>query len=304
MELLETMSPENSCKKIIGVQNNEKRSTLLKALKDSFSLPKEGNPNQLITAFDISLNYNMTAELLHRFGICLTRKEILNYLQSFGYSPSSINIGMSTRTSNYYNLFNKRPLKSTHGAFVYTFAEIIVLLNQSYTKLDKLISESFSSFNFTNESGLYILTNQIILRDVNEELYNYFLLNPESIFEISPRKYEELVADIFKNSGYDVELTPSTGDGGYDIIAIQNNKLTGCKKYLIECKRYKRERKVGIGVVRNLYGIVNLESATKGIITTTSSYTKGAKELAKNNQYKINLLDYNNLRDWVKSMSM
>src|SRR6266550_4433098 len=58
--------------------------------------------------------------------------------------------------------------------------------------------------------------------------------NPASIFGISPREFEEIIAEIFHQKGFHVELTKQTADGGRDIIAI-HNKLNIHSKYIIEC---------------------------------------------------------------------
>src|SRR5438874_3653029 len=86
--------------------------------------------------------------------------------------------------------------------------------------------------------------------------------NPASIFAISPREFEEIIAEIFHQKGFHVELTRQTADGGRDIIAI-HNKLNIRSKYIIECKRYAPERKVSVELVRSLLGVKTSENANK-----------------------------------------
>jgi len=52
-----------------------------------------------------------------------------------------------------------------------------------------------------------------------------------------------------------------------------------------------------------LFGVVNHKGATKGVITTTSSFTKGANEFATINKNSISLKDFNNIRDWLNVLS-
>ncbi len=66
-----------------------------------------------------------------------------------------------------------------------------------------------------------------------------------------------------------------TRDGGRDIVAI-GEKARSLLKYIIECKRHRKDRKVGISYVRALYGVKLSEGATKAILATTSGFTKGA----------------------------
>jgi len=102
----------------------------------------------------------------------------------------------------------------------------------------------------------------------------------EHLMEISPRSFECIVEQLYKEMGFDTELTPEKGDGGRDIIAEKND--TGRKeKTLIECKRYKKP--VGVKLVRELMGVISNEKVNKGVIVTSSSFTRGARELANEN---------------------
>lgn len=69
--------------------------------------------------------------------------------------------------------------------------------------------------------------------------------------------------------------------------------------FLVECKKYDISNPVGVAVVRELYGVVEAERATGGLLVTTSTFTKGAKEFQKNNRYKMTLADYINLTSWL-----
>ena len=62
-------------------------------------------------------------------------------------------------------------------------------------------------------------------------------------------------------------------------------------KIVIQSKRYTNV--VGVSAVRDLYGTVMNEGATKGILVTTSHYGNDAYEFAKGKP--ITLLDGNNL---------
>jgi len=137
-------------------------------------------------------------------------------------------------------------------------------------------------------------------KDVEAEMFAYFERNPERLYSLEPRKFEEFVAAIFKNHGFSVKLTPETRDGGADIIAVERSSLTGESIHLIECKRYAPNRNVGIGVVQRLLGTVTQLRATKGIIVTTSFFTKDARAVAQDTKHTLTLRDYNNILEWLK----
>jgi restriction endonuclease Mrr len=139
----------------------------------------------------------------------------------------------------------------------------------------------------------------IIITDINEEVKNYFKKHPDKLFELNPRKFEELVASILEDMGLSVELTQATRDGGSDIIASIKNSLASFL-ILVECKRYAPDNKVDVTIVRSVAGVHMLKQPSKSIIVTTSTFTRDAKEEA--NKYKglIELKDYENLKEWLK----
>ena len=79
---------------------------------------------------------------------------------------------------------------------------------------------------------------RIDLTEINDELIKYLAQHPEKMHDMAPRKFEELVAAIFRAKGYTVELTPATRDGGFDVRAFHRNDI-GLFLTLIECKRYR-----------------------------------------------------------------
>ena len=78
----------------------------------------------------------------------------------------------------------------------------------------------------------------------NDELMDALKINPELLRDLPPRRFEEIVANILARQGYQVELTPASGDGGFDIYAAKSETL-GRFLYLVECKRYAPLRKWG-----------------------------------------------------------
>ncbi len=95
-------------------------------------------------------------------------------------------------------------------------------------------------------------------------------MRPEDLFQLPPRRFEELVAHIFERFGYAVELTPESNDGGYDVIASRRAEID--IRVLIECKRYTPPYKVGRPTLQRLLGVVSdrRQHATKAVLATTS----------------------------------
>lgn len=125
------------------------------------------------------------------------------------------------------------------------------------------------------------------------------LKDPDSIYKMHPRRFEELVAELLSARGFDVQLTPPSGDGGRDILASKETDL-GRLLHLVECKRYAPHRPIGVGLVTTLYGTVETERATNGVLVTTSRFTKGAIQKASQLEYRIDLKDYEALKKWLR----
>lgn len=123
--------------------------------------------------------------------------------------------------------------------------------------------------------------------------------SPRLLHELTPRSFEELVADLLARDGLQPTLTPVSGDGGRDILVYHNSPL-GRHLYLVECKKWSPDRPIGVAVVRQLYGVVSLERATAGLIVSTSSFTKGATDFANTVPYQMQLRGYEQLLDWLK----
>ncbi len=103
----------------------------------------------------------------------------------------------------------------------------------------------------------------------------------DDILSLSPREFEELVAKLFEEMGYEVEVTKASADGGYDVVAFyQPPALPGSKlKFIIECKRWK-DKKVGALELGRLVEAIVKEGADGGIFITTSGFTEQALEEA------------------------
>lgn len=129
--------------------------------------------------------------------------------------------------------------------------------------------------------------------------------SPEDLFRMPDRELEELVADLVRRDSPDarVELTPKSRDGGRDIL-VWAEDLFGARLNLIECKRYSPGNHVGVGVVRSLVGVMDVEGAHSAMIVTTSRFTIPAHEFAegfarRNAPRKVALNGLDFLAEWI-----
>jgi hypothetical protein len=125
---------------------------------------------------------------------------------------------------------------------------------------------------------------------------------PEMIRRLDPRKFEELVAELLSIQGFEVELTDRMGDGGIDLIAKQETSV-GPNIFLIECKSYAKNRAVPVQAIRALHGITEIRKAAKGILVTTSHFSKQAEQYAEATSGRIQLVDFDKIREWLEHVT-
>ncbi|WP_375776031.1 restriction endonuclease [Bradyrhizobium sp. ma5] len=115
-----------------------------------------------------------------------------------------------------------------------------------------------------------------------------------NIAAIGWEEFEHLIRQLFEKEfsagGGEVKVTQASRDGGVDAIAFDPDPIRG-GKIVIQAKRYTNT--VDVSAVRDLYGTVLAEGATKGIIVTTSSFGPDSHRFAKGKP--LTLLDGNNL---------
>jgi Restriction endonuclease len=126
---------------------------------------------------------------------------------------------------------------------------------------------------------------------------------PQELLSLDSRRFEELIAELLSREGMGVQLTPAARDGGRDILAFADT-IAGRHLYLVECKRYRPDRPVRVGWVRSLYGVVEHERATAGILVTTSYFTQSAQRFAGELKNRISLKDYEELVAWLRKIKL
>jgi len=128
-------------------------------------------------------------------------------------------------------------------------------------------------------------------------LYKALEAHPDLMKALDWRTFEKLMADIIETFGYSVELMQGTKDGGIDIIAFGRPEPWKLHKYIVQAKRW--ENRVGVEPVQRLLFLHDHLGATRSCLATTSTFTRGAWQLAQTYQWKLELQDYEGLRQWI-----
>ena len=129
-------------------------------------------------------------------------------------------------------------------------------------------------------SGAVGCLMELDLTDISlplDEVRKYLCAKQDSIFDVHPRKLEDIVCSIFNDLGWSARATAYSGDRGIDVI------LEGCDGTTIgiQVKRYKKERRIEAEQIRSLAGALMQGGHTKGIFVATSIYRSGAKQTAQ-----------------------
>ncbi len=188
----------------------------------------------------------------------------------------------------------------------YRFSEGEVSFETEAKAIDKLtskmkqISKAGKIETDLYNSTLFDSKSTIIVTDISDEIKLFFKKYPQKLYDINPRKFEELIASILKDLGFNVELTKATRDGGRDIIANIKNTVANFLAY-VECKRYAPDNKIDVGVIRQVQGVHYTRRPSKSIIVTTSFFTKDAVEEAKLIENQLELKDFNDIKKWLSN---
>jgi restriction system protein len=112
------------------------------------------------------------------------------------------------------------------------------------------------------------------------------------LLAMSWRDFEHLVGQAFRERGYSVTETPPGADGGVDLELRKDGEL-----HLVQCKRW-RAQKVGVEIVRELYGVMAAHGATGGFVVSTGRFTHAAHAFADGRN--IDLMDGGRLKALIR----
>lgn len=109
-----------------------------------------------------------------------------------------------------------------------------------------------------------------------------WLARSDSYFSMSPYEFEDAIARLFMELGYEVHQTPYSNDGGKDAVLFKNGK-----KYVVECKRYERERLTGRRDLQILVAAKHDVDADGAFFVSTGRFARTAIDYAKENKITV-----------------
>lgn len=139
----------------------------------------------------------------------------------------------------------------------------------------------------------------VVLQPAWDSIAKLLRDNPSELPQLSPDQWEELIAGAYDKAGYDeVVLTPRSGDGGRDIIAVKRGYHS--IRIIDQVKAYAPGHPVPANDVRALVGVLLSDPlATKGIVTTTSTFAPRILDdpsIARHMPFRLELHDGEEVR--------
>jgi CspA family cold shock protein len=163
------------------------------------------------------------------------------------------------------------------------------------TRQDELrVDNTFDAIPPDDTAGLVAIQS---IKAVTDELILRLNKSPLDLYQLHPKVFEELVAEIFMSEGFTTEMIKSwnQADGGIDIIAVRRDIGGFPVRYAIQCKRYAAHRTMTADPIRALAGVLDRFHAHVGVVATTSYFTKPAREEVEAHFWRINLRDYRSI---------
>lgn len=112
---------------------------------------------------------------------------------------------------------------------------------------------------------------------------------------LSEKELERFCANVFSKMGYKTQLTSNTGDHGIDVLLVNPKG----QKEIIQCKQWNKQ--VGEPQVRDLFGTMQHEKATRGWLIAPRGFSTSARRWAKGKA--IELIDDEGITKLLQSIS-
>ncbi len=206
----------------------------------------------------------------------------------------------SVALNGYVKTINKASGDNIKPCIVSLFVKKEDILKLNLMQIDPKICfknlKGVSASTLANQSAIppIILFDKTDKRFIEAKEIVGTLNNSINLASMDWNDFEHLIREIFEKefsiNGGEVKVTQASRDGGVDAIAFDPDPIRG-GKIVIQAKRYTNT--VGVNAVRDLYGTILNEGATKGILVTTSDYGSDAYEFSKDKP--ITLLNGSNL---------
>lgn len=182
---------------------------------------------------------------------------------------------------------------------------LLLLLNKNSisrnsSTLQKYLSENATNIEIINlddlEKWSESLSSELSKKELNEVFYYVRQLsrklieliakNPDNLKNLEWRDLERTIAELFEGIGFKATLTPSSKDGGKDVIL--ECKIDNIQKiFIIEIKHWRSGQKVGKTAVKEFTNIIINEKREKGLFLSTYGFADNYYESLTESQKSL-----------------
>jgi HJR/Mrr/RecB family endonuclease len=172
---------------------------------------------------------------------------------------------------------------------VYYWCKLSSNKNRDYSSNQK----STDIHSYRNKNDIEFIKNIVAReRDSQKQLRDAQIRsakrNISQADNMSGEDFEKYVANIYRDLGFNVELTPKSGDQGVDIIVT----LGGGERLAVQTKRY--DSPVGNYAVQEVIAGRVFYGCQKAAVVTNNKFTVSAKDLSKKDG-NVELVDRDSL---------
>ncbi len=278
--------PESDVRTSISLDS--KRVVLEVEAPRSSVVPREKSVRQLKTTGEIRYSYRTDADV---------RRLYANYLAQIALSTANavfVLCGDDIAETVVINLFVNAPDPAT-GRVVENTLISVVASRDEFESIDLAAVDPVSCLKHLNAAVSrnpaevapvrpFATVDKADVRFINSVDLIGELDSRPNLMELSPTEFESLVQNLFEKMGLETRQTRASRDGGVDAVAFDPRPIIG-GKIVIQAKRYKNQ--VGVSAVRDLFGTLQNEGGSKGILVTTSGYGKASFEFARNKPLEL-----------------
>lgn len=225
---------------------------------------------QILKRFDATM-YNITLRTIHE----LFEADTANAIEAISFN-------------GWVNAINKATGKRENNCILSIQAKKIEFMEINLMHVDpKTCFKNFKGIGSSKLSGLTAIQPILQISRTDKRFTNHYDVadsvdSSTNLASMDWEDFEHLIREIFgkefSSNGGEVKVTQASRDGGVDAIAFDPDPIRG-GKIVIQAKRYTNT--VGVSAVRDLYGTVMNEGATKGILVTTADYGPDAYSFVK-----------------------
>lgn len=258
-----------------AIKQHQQRRSLLMEWVDSLSIEVPKYSKAKLFKFAIE-NYNelwssrgdfekliyqdfreIDPEFLHR----ITVNALLHVLSNYEYHLAQVE-GL-TGASEARSKLKRKILSSIHKAYPdVTYQELWNWIDAALPEAEQDIKHSQIVAAITN---------------LSKQLARLVASDPRGLEDLEWRDMERMLAAVFQGLGFDVTLTPSSKDGGKDLILECVVRDAKCS-YLVEVKHWRSGQRVGKRYISDFINVVARENRDGGLYLATYGYSGDAFE--------------------------